>query len=202
MTLEAGAPRDYLGADEIVQSDHPAIVAVAQDLRSAHDSDADVARTAFEWVRDTIGHSWDRQDPRVTLTASEVLEAGVGLCYAKSHLLAALLRSQGIPTGLCYQRLGDASEGFFVHGLVAVYLDGAWYRQDPRGNKSGVNAQFSLKGERLAFQVVEAREERDYPQLYVAPAPEVVSALTAATNVLTSALSSELAATAGPSAVG
>ena len=60
-------------------------------------------RAAFEWVRDSIGHSYDVSDPRITLSATEVLEHRVGLCYAKSHLLAALLRAEGIPTGLCYQ---------------------------------------------------------------------------------------------------
>lgn len=46
-----------------------------------------------------IKHSWDVQDKRVTKTAAEVLEQGVGICWAKSNLLAALLRANGIPAG-------------------------------------------------------------------------------------------------------
>ncbi len=94
-------------------------------LREGRPEDADFAKVAFGFVRDNISHSWDAKDPRVTLSASDVLRQGVGLCCAKAHLLAGLLRAQGVPTGLCYQRLTDDGEQFDVHGLTAVYLDGA-----------------------------------------------------------------------------
>jgi transglutaminase-like putative cysteine protease len=83
----------------------------------------------------------DARDRRVTLLSSEVLRERVGLCYAKSHLLVALLRSEGIPAGLCYQRL-RSGDGYVLPGLVAVHLRGAWHRQDPRGNKPGIDARF------------------------------------------------------------
>lgn len=161
-------------------------------LREGRPDDASFARAAFEWVRDNVAHSYDAADPRVTLTASEVLLERVGLCYAKAHLLAAILRGEGVPTGLCYQRLGDPETGYAVHGLVAVHLDGKWHRQDPRGNKPGVNAQFSLAGERLAFPVHESLGERNYPRLYVAPAAEVIEALTTTDDILTCPLPTDL----------
>ena len=42
-----------------------------------------------------------------------------------------------------------------VHALNTVYVDdeAGWLRVDARGNKEGVDAQFSLDGERLAFAV-------------------------------------------------
>ena len=43
-----------------------------------------------------------------------------GICYAKSHLLAAILRANLFPTGFCYQRLvlDDKTDSRFVlHGL-------------------------------------------------------------------------------------
>lgn len=119
----------------------------------------------------------------MTLTASEVLRARVGLCYAKSHLLAALLRVSRIPTGLCYQRLTHG-DGHVLHGLVAVYLNGQWHRQDPRGNKEGGTAEFSLTGEHLAWPVDPALGEVDYPHVMVTPAASVVHALRNANNVL------------------
>ena len=76
-------------------------------------------------MRDEIKHSWDVQDKRVTKSASDVLEQGVGICWAKANLLAALLRACGIPAGICYQRLtlGDVPEtGFCIHALNAVYI--------------------------------------------------------------------------------
>lgn len=192
VALIAGPLADYLASDDLVESDDPAVVELAAALRTEHASDADFARAAFEWVRDNVAHAYDAQDRRVTLSASEVLRERVGLCYAKSHLLAAVLRSQGIPAGLCYQRLGGPEEGYVVHGLVAVHLEGAWHRQDPRGNKPGVDAQFSLDGERLAWPVDVSLGERDYPRVYVSPVDEVVVALRAADDILTCPLPTEL----------
>ncbi len=97
-----------------------------------------------------------------------------GICYAKSNLLAALLRGGGIPTGFCYQRLtlGDTPDtGYCIHALNGVYLSGLkrWIRLDARGNKEGVNAQFSIDKEILAFPVRSHYNEKDYPTIYVEP---------------------------------
>lgn len=164
----------YLAADEVIDHHHPLVRQTAARLaRDAEDSYA-YARLAFEFVRDTIPHSQDSGDPRVTWRASDVLEQGTGICYAKSHALAALLRAEDIPTALCYQKFD------VVHGLVAVRFHGAWHRQDPRGNKPGVDAQFSLDGERLAFVPDPKSNELDYPVLYAEPHPAVLDALKAA----------------------
>ncbi|MEU2390900.1 hypothetical protein ABZ607_09710, partial [Streptomyces sp. NPDC007369] len=66
-----------------------------------------------------------------------------------------------------------------VHGLIALRLPGsaAWARQDPRGNRPGVDARFSLDVERLAFPVRPELGEADYPGLYAAPHPAVLTAL-------------------------
>ena len=135
MELVAGNPADYLAADDIVNHDDPSIRDLAQQLRASHPRDVDLARAAFEYVRDEVTHSWDAQDPRGTLRASDALEQGTGLCYAKAHLLASLLRAEGIPTGLCYQLLTDDETTFMLHGLVAIHLEGSWHRQDPRGTR-------------------------------------------------------------------
>ncbi|MFJ9118660.1 transglutaminase family protein [Streptomyces sp. NPDC102394] len=164
----------YLAADEVIDHHHPLVRQTAARLaRDAEDSYV-YARLAFEFVRDTIPHSQDSGDPRVTWRASDVLEQGTGICYAKSHALAALLRAEDIPTALCYQKFD------VVHGLVAVRFHGAWHRQDPRGNKPGVDAQFSLDGERLAFVPDPKSNELDYPVLYAEPHPAVLDALKAA----------------------
>ena len=164
----------YLAADEVIDHHHPLVRGTAARLaRQAEDSYA-YARLAFEFVRDTIPHSQDSGDRRVTWRASDVLERRTGICFAKAHALAALLRAEDIPTALCYQKLD------VVHGLVAVRFNGAWHRQDPRGNKPGVDAQFSLDGERLAFTPAPESDERDYPVLYAEPHPTVLGVLEAA----------------------
>lgn len=174
--LVAAPPSAYLGADDVVETTAPAVVALAARLRGAGVDDVAFARAAFDWVRDEIAHAGDAGDPRFAVSATEVLADGAGWCYAKAHLLAAVLRAGGVPTGLCYQRLTDGA-GHVVHGLVAVHLDGGWHRQDPRGNKPGVAAEFSLGAERLAWPVDVSAGELDWPEVHVVPAPGVVAAL-------------------------
>ncbi|MCK1818709.1 transglutaminase [Streptomyces sp. XM83C] len=168
----------YLAADEVIDHEHPRVRETAAHLaRHAEDSYA-YARLAFEYVRDTIPHSADSGDLRVTWRASDVLERRTGICHAKAHALAALLRAEDIPTALCYQRLAhDDGSGHAVHGLVAVRFHGAWHRQDPRGNRPGVDARFSLDGERLAWIPDPAAGETDCPTLYARPHPAVLTAL-------------------------
>ncbi|MFE9450352.1 transglutaminase domain-containing protein [Streptomyces sp. NPDC006739] len=171
----------YLTADEVIDHDHPLVRETAAHLaKEAADSYA-YARAAYEFVRDVIPHSADAEDPRVTWRASDVLGQRTGICHAKAHALAALLRAEDIPTALCYQRLRhDDGSGHVVHGLVAVRFHGAWHRQDPRGNKPGVAAGFSLDGERLAWLPDPESDEADYPTLYAAPHPDVLAVLKAA----------------------
>ncbi|SEC43677.1 Transglutaminase-like superfamily protein [Streptomyces sp. 2231.1] len=170
----------YLAADEIIDHHHPAVRETAARLAGDAADSYDYARAAYEFVRDSVPHSHDSGDLRVTWRASDVLGLRTGICYAKAHALAALLRAEDIPTALCYQRLTDGEGGHAVHGLVAVRFHGAWHRQDPRGNKPGVDARFSLNGERLAWVPDPASGEADYPGLYAAPHPAVLGALRAA----------------------
>ena len=116
--LVTAEPSAYLGPDDVVESDHPEITRLAEELGAGARDDTAFAKAAYEWVRDQVTHSVDAQDPRVTVTATEVLTARTGLCYAKSHLLAALLRARGIPAGLCYQRLADGAGAHVLHGII------------------------------------------------------------------------------------
>jgi transglutaminase-like putative cysteine protease len=171
----------YLAASEYIDWNHPAIVAKAADLAEGSAERIEVARRCFLFVRDHILHSLDFQRGPVTCKASDVLLHGTGYCYAKSHLLAALLRANGIPAGLCYQRLllAAGEPRHSLHGLNAVYLDGiGWYRVDPRGNKPGVNADFSPPIEKLAFFAA-GPGEADLPEIWPETLPVVVRALTA-----------------------
>jgi transglutaminase-like putative cysteine protease len=169
----------YLSASTYIDFDTHDVRAVARRLAEGRASEAEVARACFEFVRDEIRHSVDFKLNPVTCKASDVLRHGTGYCYAKSHLLAALLRANGIPAGLCYQRLSVGTEGapYCLHGLNAVYLkDTGWYRIDARGNKSGIDARFDPPRERLAFPVRE-REERMLPEIWAEPLPVVVETL-------------------------
>lgn len=123
----------YLESSEYIDWKHPLVTHTAAELADGCYSDEAVARRCFEFVRDAVKHSWDHRMNPVTCKASDVLMHGTGYCYAKSHLLAALLRANAIPAGLCYQRLTVASNSppYCLHGLNAVYLkQHGWYRID------------------------------------------------------------------------
>jgi transglutaminase-like putative cysteine protease len=173
------ALRPYLSSSDLIDSDHPEVIARAKDLATGHGNELDVARRCFEFVRDEIRHSWDFKQNPVTCKASDVLLHGTGYCFAKSHLLAALLRANAIPAGMCYQRLRIEPGGprFSLHGLNAIHLDGfGWYRVDARGNKPGVDAQFRPPTECLAFSAAE-EGEADLPEIWPAPMPLVIETL-------------------------
>lgn len=173
----------YLASSHFIDWQNPALLAQAKSLASGVAQPEAIARRCFEFVRDEIKHSWDYQQNPVTCIASDVLKYRTGYCYAKSHLLAALLRANNIPAGLCYQRLTiTETPPFCLHGLNAIYLaDYGWYRVDARGNKPGVAAEFCPPVERLAFAVV-TPGEADLPEIWAEPLPLVTDILMSSTT--------------------
>lgn len=187
--LESEVMDDYLQELEEVNFSDPAIQALINELFSPKQTDIDKIQIAFNFVRDEIAHSWDLQSKIVTCLASEVLRKKQGICYAKSNLLAALLRSQEIPTGFCYQRLmlfDTPEKGYSLHALNAVFIRelNKWIRLDARGNKKGVNAEFSTLEEKLAFKVKPHFDEIDYPMIYVKPNCQTINVLKQSDNAL------------------
>jgi transglutaminase-like putative cysteine protease len=181
MKLQSPHLADYLKCTPIIDWETPAIIAQTQAITRGLTHDTAKAQALFEWVRDAIPHSWDMQTDIVTCTASEVLQQRTGLCYAKSHLLAAMLRCTGIPTGFCYQvfRRNPPYHGLALHGLNGLYLPSLahWVRVDARGNTGTIDAQFSLTEEKLAFPIDLQQGEFLYETIYTDPAPEVVAVL-------------------------
>lgn len=182
MICESGRLADYTMELKEVNFSHPLIKEKAQKLFCGPQTEIEKIDNAFRFVRDEVLHSWDIQSKRVTCDASDVLAAKEGICYAKSHLLAALLRPQGIPAGFCYQRLmlfDTPEKGYCIHALNAVFVRSInkWIRLDARGNKIGIDAQFSLQEEKIAFTVDERQDETDYPLIYTKPHPATVAVL-------------------------
>lgn len=174
---------EFLRADDVVDATHPAIAAQAAPLARA--TPRATAQACFEWVRDYIDHSFDAARNELPCTASAVLATGASICTGKSHLLVALLRANRIPAGLVYQRLYLDSVGgpYCTHGLVALWLDDSgWYRCDARGNRPGIDCQFTPGSENLAFKV-EHEGERLWPEVWAAPWPELVAAMRATRDV-------------------
>lgn len=178
----------YLESSEIIDFHKPDIAILAKKLALGIKDEISLAKKVYEFVRDEISHSIDIDGEVVTCKASEVLAEGHGICYAKSHLLAAILRNLGIPTGFCYQRLifDDETRPWPVlHGLNAIYIRKLqkWIRIDARGNKEGVQAEFSIESEKLAFIARKEFGEEDLPYIFSEPNAKAVSALRKSNSV-------------------
>lgn len=172
---------EYLQASEVIDWQYPTVLELAKKIAAGHETVEAIAKACFEWVRDEIHHSYDYKMNPVTCRASDVLKYKTGYCYAKSHLLAALLRANIIPVGFCYQRLSVNDDGkpYSLHGFNAVYLpEVGWYRIDTRGNRQGVNAQFTPPKEQLAFSI-RIPGEADFQNIFSEPLSLVVEALQA-----------------------
>lgn len=180
---------DYLSPSKYIDWTSPAIIDKANEFKERAEDEIQLIKMIYEYVRDEVKHSWDIGDKRVTITASDVLKQKVGICWAKSNLLAALLRASGIPAGICYQRLtlGETKDtGFCAHALNVVYIKrfDKWIRLDARGNKPGVNAQFDLNQEHLAFPVRREIGEIDYKIIYADASPKLMNVLEHSDDIL------------------
>jgi len=135
--------KKFLESSKYVNYNSTLIIARAKELFREKMTITEKAQTAYYYVRDEIPHSFDCNAQIITATASDVLKYKTGICHAKANLLAALLRSQGIPTGFCYQHItlvDDDSKGYCLHCYNAVQLGGMWVKVDARGNTNGKNA--------------------------------------------------------------
>ena len=162
----------FLAASRYIDFDADNIQAKIYELFSDSMSSIDKARIAFEFVRDEIPHSFDCDATVITARASDVLKHRTGICHAKANLLAALLRSQGVPTGFCFQRItlaDDDSMGYCVHAFNSVYVGGKWIKLDARGNKPGVHTHFSTEEPSLAFECRPEYEEHFWKGIYAEP---------------------------------
>ncbi len=169
----------YLEETTIIDFSNEEIKKLASKLSYNCKNDEEIAKNVFLYVRDEIRHVGDYKLNINTCKASDVLKQKAGWCYSKSHLVAALLRTNGIPTALCYQGLSCSEyekDMYCLHGLNAVYLkDFGWYKFDVRGNKKGVDAQFNPPFEKLAFEIQE--NEYDIEEFYVEPLDCIVDFL-------------------------
>ena len=171
--LEVEDKNAYLAASEYMDWKHPLIQAKAAELFRDDMSEVEKIKAAFTFVRDKIQHTGDIGGHDIAHNAVEALEQGHAVCYVKSMLLAALLRSQGIAAGLCYQRLARAND-HIIHALNGIYLRDMqkWVRVDARGNLPGKEAEFYIDApdkEQLVFHVRAEVVEVDYPAIYAEP---------------------------------
>lgn len=139
-------PAQCLAPSRFIDSDHPAVVALAQSLALPAAGAVANAVALYYWVRDQV-----RYNPYVVETspeaylASATLEAGEGWCVTKALLLAALGRAAGIPARVGYadvrnhlstERLRQSMQTdiFYFHGYTSLFLEGCWVKATPAFN--------------------------------------------------------------------
>lgn len=172
----------YLESTDIIDWKSTSVMKRARSLSGVHNFDT--AKNCFLYVREVIPHCCDISATAIPLKASEVLVLGTGLCYAKSHLLAALLRANGIPAGFGYVRLAEprTASGFALHGFNWVFLkEHGWFRIDARGNNGKVSTGFRPPDEFLAYYP-EHEGEFFFEENFTRPIAAVVEAYRSATN--------------------
>lgn len=96
-------------------------VAKAEEIVQPADTDLDAVTLVYDYVVNNITYDWDEAEnvqsgyiPNV----DEVLESGKGICFDYSSLLAAMLRSQRIPT-----RMEIGYMGSTYHAWISTYID-------------------------------------------------------------------------------
>lgn len=172
--------RAYLQSTDIIDWHIPLVKAKAKELAKGYELTIDIVRSCYKFVRDDIRHTGDHGLNTMTCRASEALFSRTGFSFSKSHLLAALLRANHIPAGLCYQRVRnqDSKSGFYLHSLNAVFLPKyGWYRLDARGNNDFIDARFNPPKEYLAFTIAE-EGEADLPKIWTDPLSTVIEVIT------------------------
>ena len=68
----------YLSVSKYINWKDNRILSKTHEFKQKYADEISLIKAIYEFVRDEIKHSWDVQDKRVTKSATEVLEQGVG----------------------------------------------------------------------------------------------------------------------------
>ncbi len=127
---------EYLSATPQIETTHPRIVSLSQQITKSADSDVEAAIQLHDWVRDEIAFGIPRGF--YNATATDVLNEKVGYCNTKATLFNALLRAKGIPTRIRMMDLSaqvlnglfDPGTSYVDHAITEVFLVRRWTKLD------------------------------------------------------------------------
>jgi len=142
----ATSPAEFLKATADVESDAPAIRALAKEIvgdeRDSFKASTRITRWVFTNVRSAYGVSLDH--------ATDVLRQKAGDCTEHALLATALARASGVPArlihGLVYSQGSDGKPGLFWHEWVEVWT-GQWVAIDPTFGQPVADATHIQLGE-------------------------------------------------------
>jgi transglutaminase-like putative cysteine protease len=131
----------YTLPSQNINSDNPAIAALASELASGNNDLNLVAFSLFGWVADNIEYRKTPQTELIAQSATWVLVNRYGVCDEIATLFIALARSLGIPAryaaGLAYSNLPEIAD-WQPHGWAELYFPGyGWVPFDPTYREFG-----------------------------------------------------------------
>jgi hypothetical protein len=122
--------------NNMIQSDHPRIVAMAKEAAGSETDPARVAAALERYVQKSIK---EVNFSQALATAADVAQSGQGDCTEHAVLLAALGRARGIPSrvaiGLVYVA---AYQGFGYHMWTEMNINGQWIPFDATLGQGGI----------------------------------------------------------------
>ncbi len=119
----------YLEPAEKIQSDHPDIVALAEELTTSlpEMSFAEKLRALYDYVFLEV----QSNDYENSLDAVTTLRWKQAYCGGQSRLLIALLRASGVPARIVGGLILDRGSKRTTHVWVEAWVNGVWVPMDP-----------------------------------------------------------------------
>jgi transglutaminase-like putative cysteine protease len=119
-----------------IDSNHPAIIAQAQEIAKGEDDLFVVVSKLAMWVKTNVDYNLSTLTADVSQPASWVLQNRYGVCDEMTSLFIAMVRSLGIPakfvSGVAYTDNPAFPGSWGAHGWAEVYFPGVgWVPFDP-----------------------------------------------------------------------
>lgn len=129
---------DDLQPNQLIQSDDPRVIALADSVEVEGDDPVQLALALERMVHDSISQ---RNFTQAFASAAAVAENLEGDCTEHAVLLAAVARARGIPArvavGLVYV---GSLQGFGYHMWTEVFVNGHWLPLDATLGQGGIGA--------------------------------------------------------------
>ena len=138
---------EYLHPTYYIDSDYPEIIAFAEQHSQSGKTDMEKAIEIYYAVRDTIRYNPYSIDlKKESMKASTILMRRYGYCVAKAVVLAACLRSRGIPARLGFADVRNHLNTDRLRKLMdtEIFLNGKWVKATPAFNLELCN-NFNVK---------------------------------------------------------